>query len=97
VIASGQQETRHGHARRTMQHGSTTEGMPTDEKSDRLSLWGWIRDQRFPAVLSSYERIWLRHGTTNAVTDMTLASGPVVAEKGTLNQVSLTPRIGAFP
>jgi potassium channel subfamily K len=28
-----------------MQHGSTTEGMPTDEKSDRLSLWGWIRDQ----------------------------------------------------
>ncbi|CAG8179911.1 unnamed protein product [Penicillium nalgiovense] len=26
-----------------MQHGSTTEGMPTDEKSDRLSLWGRIR------------------------------------------------------
>ncbi|KAJ5456793.1 hypothetical protein N7530_012067 [Penicillium desertorum] len=28
-----------------MQHGSTTEGMATDEKSDRLSLWGWIRGQ----------------------------------------------------
>ncbi|CAG8909114.1 unnamed protein product [Penicillium egyptiacum] len=28
-----------------MRHGSTTEGGPTDDKSDRLSPWEWIRSQ----------------------------------------------------